>query len=148
MLQAACTGCHQRCFARNALLTRQPLCHDLVLDPQRPAFSILSSMTGTKRTSRPQSTAASNGDAQLIKKGKTGNRNMAVELLEFINEAWTQFHAVGMYCTCLCMPCVVLSALAHRLHIRSATVAAPQSQPAQPAAVICTQQGQEASSRR
>ena len=101
MLHTACSGCHQRCFVRQALTALSPrlrlgLQH-LSQSPsdRRPFFSALLRMTGPKRSSQPVAGASSNGDAQATKKGKSGERNMAVELLDFINEAWTQYHAVG-----------------------------------------------------
>ena len=112
MLHTACSVCNQRCFARQALKALSPrlrlgLQH-LSQSPsdRRPFFSALLRMTGPKRSSQLLPEASSNGDAQATKKGKSGDRNVAVELLDFINEAWTQYHAVGLSCSSLDTKCL------------------------------------------
>ena len=113
MLHTACSGFNQRCFARQALKALSPrlrlgLQH-LSQGPsdRRPLFSALLRMTGPKRSSQLLPEASGNGDAQATKQGKSGDRDIAVELLDFINEAWTQYHAVGPSCRSLGTTCLL-----------------------------------------
>ena len=82
---------------RFGLPTALPLLLTPRLPEHRPFFSGIVGMTGTKRPAKAdaQSASAAAADSIAPKKSKIGDRNLAQELLDFINEAWTQFHAVG-----------------------------------------------------